>query len=143
MKIKYAWKPEYSVGIESIDLQHQELFRIVNKLADAVLGKYSPKAAANAMHEMSLYLGKHFTFEEPLLEKHPDFDSHHLDHLKFIENTLDFQIRFADKDLNVHKDMLKFLVDWLKTHILDMDKNHFAYLIENKEINNSTPSQSS
>jgi len=133
---RFEWKPEYTVGNDSIDKQHQELFRIFNKLTDAVSGTYSAKDAATAMHEMSQYLGKHFTFEEPLLSKHPDFDQHHLEHLKFIENTLDFQIRFADKDNNVHLDMLTFLADWLKTHILEMDKEFFGYLKENNLIDN-------
>jgi len=88
------------------------------------------------MHEMSQYLDTHFTFEEPLLKKHPDFDNHHLEHLKFIENTLDFQIRFADHDSNVHMDMLSFLFDWLKKHILEMDKEYFAYLRENNLLDN-------
>jgi len=131
MSDKFEWKSEYTVGIDSIDKQHQELFRIFNKLADAVSGTYSPKAAATTMHEMSQYLDKHFSFEEPLLKKHPAFDKHHLEHLKFIENTLDFQIRFADKDNNVPTDMLDFLAHWLKTHILELDKEYFAYLKEN------------
>ena len=136
MSDKFEWKPEYSVGVDTIDQQHQELFRIFNKLSDAVAVKSSPKSAAATMHEMSLYLGKHFDFEEPLLEKHPEFDIHHLEHLKFIENTLDFQIRFADRDKNLHKDMLTFLADWLTTHILEMDKEHFAYLKDNNLLDN-------
>ena len=136
MSDKFEWKPEYSVGVDSIDQQHQELFMIFNKLANAVAGNYSPKATVATMHEMSHYLGKHFTFEEPLLKQHPDYDSHHLEHLKFIENTLDFQIRFADNDKNVHMDMLDFLADWLKNHILEMDKEYFGYLKENNLLDN-------
>ncbi|MDH3393727.1 MAG: bacteriohemerythrin [Desulfobulbaceae bacterium] len=132
----FEWKPEYSIGVASVDNQHQEIFHIFNKLANAVANGNSPKAAAAAMHEMSKYLDKHFTFEEPLLQKHPDFDRHHLEHLKFIENTLDFQIRFADKDTNVHTDMLAFLFDWLKKHILEMDKEYFDYLKENNLLDN-------
>ncbi len=132
----FEWMPEYSIGVDSIDQQHQELFRIFNKLSTAVSQNDSPKSAAAAMHEMSQYLDKHFTFEEPLLKKHPDFDHHHLEHLKFIENTLDFQIRFADQDKTVHMDMLSFLYNWLKEHILEMDKEYFRYLKENNLLDN-------
>lgn len=136
MSDTFEWKPEYSIDVDSIDRQHQELFRIFNNLADAVADNSSQKAAVAAMHEMSQYLDKHFTFEEPLLKKHPDFDQHHLEHLKFIEKTLDFQIRFADQDTTVHMDMLAFLFDWLKKHILEMDKEYFTYLKENNLLDN-------
>lgn len=130
---KFEWKPSYSVGIKSIDQQHMELFRIVNKLAEAISGKNAKGAAANTMHEMSMYIGQHFNFEEPLLEKHPQFDQHQLEHLQFIETTLDFQDRFAHRDQKLHIDMLNFLINWLKTHILDMDKKYFEYLEKNKQ----------
>jgi len=137
MKEKFSWKPEYSVGVATVDQQHQELFKIFNRLYAAVTEKKTPKAAAATMHEMSKYIGEHFNFEEPLIEKHPDFDTHHLEHLNFVENTLDFQIRFAEQDKDLHMDMLKFLADWLKNHILEMDKEHFAYLQEHKLLNNN------
>ena len=135
MNIQIKWKPEYSVGIESIDQQHQELFNTFNKLAKAISGQYTPSAAANAMHEMSQYLSKHFNFEEPLLEKHPDFDAHQLEHLNFIEKTLDFQISFANRDKKMHNDILYYLAKWLKNHILKMDREFFEYLNQNKHLN--------
>jgi len=124
------WQDRYSVGVERIDRQHQELFRIVNRLAASITGQPSPATAAATMHEMCKYLDKHFQDEEQYLEKHPEFDRHNLAHLEFIEKTLDFQIRFADQAPDLHREMLAFLVEWLKTHILETDKLYFAYLKE-------------
>ncbi|MDH5299640.1 MAG: bacteriohemerythrin [Desulfobulbaceae bacterium] len=126
------WKDEYSVGVDRIDHQHQELFAIINRLAAAVESMPAPTAASATMHEMSKYLDKHFTAEEQFLERHPEFDRHHLAHLEFIEKTLDFQIRFADHDRNLHMEMLAFLISWLKEHILETDKKYFSYLHDNK-----------
>ncbi len=71
------WKKEYSVGIFKIDEQHQEIFKILNRLATSIEEGQERKTLSNILSDVVKHFGYHFTDEEIYLEGHPGFDAHH------------------------------------------------------------------
>jgi len=58
------WRDEYCTGDPIIDRQHQELFRIVNKLHDAMLEGHGSDVLGSTLDELTTYTNEHFDYEE-------------------------------------------------------------------------------
>lgn len=125
------WKDEYSVGIESIDLQHKTLLVLINQLQSAVeysTGELFEQAALDSLVD---YTKKHFSYEEGLMEKYgyPDFEAHKAQHdlmVKKVEQVLSDYQRNSDNAMQQAADFLK---GWLINHINGTDKQYSEYLI--------------
>jgi hemerythrin len=123
----YEMKDEYYTGIELIDTQHKELFRIADEaymlLKDEfVVDKFDDIVAI--ILRLKDYAIKHFSDEEAYMISigHKKLFSHKAEHEDFLEKIND--VNFADMDHNQTEtllDILEFLNDWLVHHILEKD----------------------
>jgi hemerythrin len=120
----FKWEDKYSVGDIEIDLQHQELFRILNKMF-GIFGKATKQELSVILDDMVDYTSFHFNAEEQLLQKHPNFAEHKEEHETFIKKTTDLLKTLKESDQEISKDILSFLLSWLKNHIMQTDKIFF------------------
>ena len=81
------WKPEYSVGIEVIDKDHQKLLSLINQFQTAVNYRTGEEFEKEALDAVLDYTKTHFKREEDLMEEHgyPDFEAHKALHRKMIK----------------------------------------------------------
>ena len=119
-----AWEEKYSVGIDEIDLQHQELFRILNKMI-GILGKASKEELRAILDNMIDYASFHFETEEQYFHDHPDFKEHQHEHDIFMEKNKKLNMKLKEADQDISLDVLNFLLVWLKNHILKTDIKFF------------------
>ena len=125
------WKDEYSVGIESIDLQHKTLLVLINQLQTAVeysTGELFEQAALDSLVD---YTKKHFSYEEGLMKKYgyAEYESHKAQHdqmIQKVEHVLQEYKRDSDNAMQQASDFLK---GWLINHINGTDKQYSEYLI--------------
>lgn len=75
---------------------------------------------------------KHFTTEEGYFKKYnyPDYQAHKDEHSKFIQAVTEFVSKYEHKQLTVTLDVIKFLENWLKDHIMGSDKKYHDFLKE-------------
>ncbi len=107
------WKTEYRVEVLKTDEQHQNIFKILNKLATAIEKDKDRKTLSYILSDLVKHFSYHFTHEEIYLECHPDFDAHHQKHWELTEKILDFERR-SRKDTNLNfVDVSNFLSNWL------------------------------
>lgn len=122
------WKDEYTMGIQSIDDQHKELFEIANRIYELlrnelITDKYSK--IVEIIEELKEYTIYHFQAEEEYMKSigYRKFLSQKVAHNDFLEkmNTIDFE-----KIDNGHNEyllgMLDFVADWLVQHIIKEDQ---------------------
>jgi hemerythrin-like metal-binding protein len=57
------WKTEFSVGIFKIDSQHQDIFKILNKLATAIEEDKDRKILSYILSDVVKHFSYHFTDE--------------------------------------------------------------------------------
>lgn len=126
------WSQKFSVDIPFIDGQHQELFKLVEELSTAVeQGLEIDKSYTMARLEVySLY---HFTSEEHLMKKYdyPGMDSHLKEHKEFRVKIMRFKNEFlegGEQDEKMAREIVKFLENWIASHILVIDKKYSPYL---------------
>ena len=119
---RLVWKPEYSVGIDSIDAQHKTLIELINKLQNAVDFATGRDYELEALDELVKYTLTHFRYEEELMEEHgyPTFQAHKAEHDRMVKRVDGLVMRKA----------LAFLKDWLINHINGTDQQSSEFLIE-------------
>ncbi len=91
MEDQFVWKEEFNIGVESIDKEHQQLFRIINKLFELEeQEKDSQWACEQGIKFFKNHALKHFINEEEYMESinYEGLQQHRRIHAGFRENTL-------------------------------------------------------
>ena len=119
----FEWNPQYSVGIASIDAQHQVLFAIGRELYSAMGSGQGKAAVGPVLERLVRYTKTHFEHEEQLLSKnaYPDLQNHKKKHNGFTDRIVQFQEDYAAGRIGVTIELLEFLRDWLVNHIQQED----------------------
>lgn len=131
-EVFFKWLPEYSVGIKTIDSQHQELVNILNRLFIAVSKREGDKAIAGILDALMGYTKEHFVLEERLMQqaKYKDLEAHKLEHKKLIEQLDQLCKKHMLEEKPIYFEMMNFLKTWLKEHIQGVDTKYSAALQE-------------
>jgi hemerythrin-like metal-binding protein len=124
------WKAEYSVNVPSIDMEHQKLFSMLNELHDAMRVGKGMAVAPSILNRLVEYAQKHFANEEKLMMRagYEDYASHKAEHKKLTDDVVKMMQNFEAKKSVLTLDLLKFLDQWLKQHILSCDKKYSSKL---------------
>ena len=127
----YKWKREYSVGIATIDQQHQQLFELVNQLHQFISAGQSDAVVAPTFSELVACTRQHFLAEEAMMSEFsfPGLEAHRLEHEKIIRAALRFIGDYEAGEKRFSVQLLDFMIDWLTTHILVTDMHYSQYLL--------------
>jgi hemerythrin len=117
------WNERFSVKVDDLDRQHQELFSIASQLVHAMENFSEKDVLAEIFERMLRYTAEHFTAEEEYLKSidYPQFDDHKKEHTSFIKILDDYYKRYLEGEIALSMRILEFLVSWLKNHILGAD----------------------
>jgi hemerythrin-like metal-binding protein len=123
---KIIWKPEYSVGVERLDQQHQRIISVINKLIAKPSLFITSRTIAEALSDLNSYVSEHFLLEEKLLgeNKYPSLIDHSKKHTEYSQRISDFCLRAVEKDKDVREELLSYLGEWWIGHILHEDMKY-------------------
>lgn len=124
-----AWDESVSSGIEEIDLQHKEFFKIIQRL-QILNDKGSGKDfTLRILQELVKYTEYHFISEENLmiLTKYPSIEHHQLEHKKLLRS-LNYWIQAFEDGNEKLAALLSFLASWLTSHTKSEDCRIGEYL---------------
>ena len=126
------WKPEYDVGIESIDKQHRKLVGMINNLQTAVDYSTGQEFERGALDDLVDYTRTHFKYEEGLMEQngYPDFEAHRAEHERMIARVDEVLEAYRQDQDSAMKKATAFLRAWLINHINGTDKQYSQFLID-------------
>jgi hemerythrin len=115
----FEWKNEYSVGIGSIDAQHQNLLAIARELYTAMSAGQGKASLSRILDRLVQYASVHFAHEERLmrLNDYPELAAHKGEHDALTKQVLKFQADFDAGRVSMTVQLLQFLKDWLEKHI--------------------------
>jgi hemerythrin len=125
------WNESLSVEIESIDEQHQYLFKVINDFYDALKSGSQKQDVSQLLKSLKRYTITHFTTEEKYMKAFDfsDYERHKAEHAKFIEAVAEFEDRFQNGKLILSLEITNFLKNWITEHIQKLDKEYSALLI--------------
>jgi hemerythrin len=128
---RFAWKPEYSVGIEEIDAQHQELFRRAGLFIES-LRKQSRQEIGILLSFLRLYAVTHFGAEEAWMReaRYPGAAEHEKQHDRFIKDILALSDQHEKKSgTGIEPARVSgWLEKWLKHHVTELDTDLARHL---------------
>lgn len=119
----FEWDEKYSVGIQSIDVQHKEIFRILDQLFQALkLGKAS-ESIIQIITELEIYAVSHFQREEFFFRQfnYESSDPHIKEHQDFTAKIISLKADAKAGKLTSSFDLLHYLKIWIDHHILNID----------------------
>ena len=119
---------EYRTGIDLIDREHEELFRIVAK-ANKVVRSGSDECKVSdikeILDELIKYTVQHFADEEEYMESihYEGLESQRRAHVTFIDKIAEFSELELEQDPQEYLEgLIMYLLGWLVNHILNADK---------------------
>lgn len=119
---------EYLIGVDLIDKEHEELFRIVgraNQLAKSYDAASSYDKIIHILDELKAYTIEHFRDEEEYMESihYEGLAAQKRAHEAFIDRLEDIDLNaINDNPQEYLQELLEFLLGWLINHILNTDK---------------------
>ncbi len=128
------WTDDLAIGIDSIDDQHMVLFNLIDQLQDAMSRGESRSILQDIFRGLIDYTEKHFQFEEDIFKKinYPETEAHLEKHRQFIANMEDLRSQFQENtNFMIGVDVMKFLTDWLVTHIQGTDRQYIQFFKSN------------
>ena len=118
------WTSALSVGVPDLDAQHQELFRRIDRLLDAMLHN-DRSEAGQLLDFLRAYVVDHFAAEERLMAEvgYPDAASHIGEHRRFAATLREVDREFLEGGPTAAL-VLKLeqqAVGWLRDHVYFTD----------------------
>jgi hemerythrin len=122
--IRLNWYKRYSVNNKELDNHHKKLFSIFNRLYDACMEKNDAASLKLLIDELVYYSDYHFKAEEQYMRDcdYKEIDRHISEHKYFTEWVIDFKKNYIVADLKICLDVIRFLGDWLRNHVIEEDK---------------------
>ncbi|MGC8738217.1 MAG: bacteriohemerythrin [Candidatus Hydrogenedens sp.] len=120
------WNDSLSVGIPSMDTQHQKLINIINRLHDAMREGKGKDIISPVLTELHNYTVTHFTAEEKLMEqcKYSGLAVQKQQHNNFVNQIKKYQSDYEKGSLTLPLSVSNYLKDWLINHIQGLDKKY-------------------
>lgn len=125
-----TWNAVYSVKIDLIDGQHQELVKIINALEVAMRAGEGKETLEQTLSGLIQYTQEHFQTEERLMETHgfPGLAYHRTEHAALTHQVLELQRKYYINKVGLTVTTANFLSEWLTLHILGQDKKYGFFL---------------
>jgi hemerythrin len=136
MADQFAWKPEYAIGIHSIDSQHRNLFAMFDELNQAMNeGQGNHRRMRRTLEWLVQYTKVHFAHEERLMlmQNYPGFRPHKTQHDALTRKVLALQNDYVEGKANMTGELVDFLKNWLVRHIQNTDAR-MAQALKSKEV---------
>lgn len=131
----FSWKPEYSVNESTLDDHHRHLFAILNSVYENVMNSPELDCVLPKIDELSEYTNYHFTSEEQYMreKRFPWIDDHIAKHRNFSYKIGVLRERYHDNDLEVARELIIVLGEWLLRHVLKEDRKYSALAPDSAE----------
>lgn len=127
METQFVWRDELNIGVDSIDKEHQRLFKIINKMFAFREDKNSQWACQEGVKFFKGHAVKHFADEEAYMMSinYEGIEQHKLVHKEFRENTLpalEQELEQTDYSQDAMDHFLGVCAGWLIGHTLTEDQ---------------------
>lgn len=126
------WKPEYSIGVESMDDEHREMIELINGIYEKLGSEPDVDQIEQCLGEIFGSISMHFALEERLMRNSgcEEYAAHKDDHEELLEQIRDLMDDYiANPQLGAV--MLEHgLSDWFAGHFSTFDARLHGKLVD-------------
>jgi hemerythrin len=115
-----TFKPEYSVGIDSMDEEHRQLIRLINELYEEMKERKDRDSIEQFLGDIHAAVSAHFALEVSKAG-FEEFDAHKEDHEELLDQIRDMMDVFdqdSERGMFVLRERLS---DWFASHFATFD----------------------
>ena len=125
-----VWNTRYDTGIRLIDEQHQELFRIVDRLRRMVQEGADRAEVEALLEDLVACSERHFATEETFMGRfaYPDLAQHVSEHATMLTSLHELLTKFQESHHAMALMVPTFMEGWLRHHISDGDFGFVTFL---------------
>jgi len=135
--MRLNWDDSLSTGIINIDNQHKELLSRLSEFLVAMEDGKGKNEIKDTLDFLEEYVIKHFNDEEEIQKKnnYPKYNLQHQQHEAFKEELKKLRDTFdkAGESVLLALNIQGKIINWVKNHIMTLDKELGEFLIENKK----------
>lgn len=126
----FQWVDAFYIGIDAMDRQHQNLFRLASIVLTEVMNGATNEATAKALHDLVAATEEHFETEETLIEKvrYAKTGAHKSAHHKLLNEIRSLESRVREGDPLSAQEFRSFFLSWIVFHILGEDRKYAKHI---------------
>lgn len=127
------WEEKYSVGIKSIDQQHNQIFELINKLLESLKQGKASSVTTQIILELENYAVIHFQKEEFFFQRfnYEGAAEHIQEHRLFVTKIKALKADITSGKTVISFELLHFLKNWIEHHILTIDQKYSECFLKN------------
>ena len=130
-KHQLVWdENRHSIGIASLDSQHREIVKQVNRVTEAIGNKSKSEITQELMDNLILLARQHFELEEHIMTEYgfPGLEGHAKEHRGLLQRLENLSIVLRTPNPHKMELVLAFVTDWAELHLLQGEKILGKYL---------------
>jgi hemerythrin len=118
------WDNKYTISNIQLDNHHKRLFSVFNRLYDISMDDVRASSFETVLDELISYSNYHFKAEEQYMHEigYNDIERHASLHKYFTSRLNDIKEREKRDNTELCRELIYFLGNWLKHHVLEEDK---------------------
>ncbi len=126
------WKPSFSLGIPSVDLEHREMIGLINEAHQRLEGRDDPAAVEAMLGEIHAGIAAHFALEERLMREsgYKEYLPHKDDHERLLDQIMDLMDDYTNDPQASRERLQRGLSDWFNGHFASFDARMHGALIQ-------------
>jgi len=127
-----SWKPEFAVGVESVDFEHEQMILLINEFYDEMQSPKDVKTIEQFLGDVHLAISAHFALEERQMREaaYIEYKQHKEDHEELLDQIRDLMDKFVTDPEQGYVLLQERLASWFEHHFATFD----ARLYENLAI---------
>ena len=117
------WKPEYSVGIASMDDEHREMIGMINGVYRQMAESSEADEIESCLEEIFTTISAHFALEERIMREavYEEYEAHKEDHEDLLDEIRDLTEDFLADTEKGGRLLEKGLSAWFSRHFSTFD----------------------
>ena len=122
--MKYLhWSDEYSVGVDSVDYEHQNLIDMINMIYAELEDRRDLAQIRQTMNDVHTEISAHFALEERIMRDagYEEYEAHKNDHEELLDQIRDMMDAIENSPDSAMDDLSASLADWFGNHFRTFD----------------------
>jgi methyl-accepting chemotaxis protein/hemerythrin len=133
MNVYMPWSRDLELGIKVFDDQHKKLIEMINQLYDAIRDNKVKSSIDKILNDLVSYTVYHFNTEEEAFKRYgyPELAKHTEIHENLKKTVGEVKAKLDSGKEVIGFNIISFLENWVKNHILVEDKKYAPFLKKN------------
>ncbi len=115
------WRDEFEIGVEEVDFEHRELFKLINDIYGATSADLA--GTADVLGRIHSAISAHFALEEKVMREagYASFEAHKADHEDLLDDLRQIMDGFDEGVFTPGSELDSILANWFGHHFRTHD----------------------